>query len=534
MMGPDGTGPFAGVAGRTGAMTVRDRLWRPLAAVVVMMFVAGACGGGDDDDDGASGTTSPETGGSTETTAATPTEVDRTGRFSGLEEFCTAAAEPEAAAPEAVDDGITADEIVVTHIRVKLEELAGLGFAVDIGDPKDYAATFVGLVNDRCGGIHGRRLRLETVEVPALPGAGQDTSSVAQAACIEAAEDQHAAFAFSTSGFGDVGVPCLTQDHEVVFITSYTVSLEDLDAAESRAYSVALAGEQSLTYAARDLAAQGVLDGKTIGIVRPDGTPDAQIVERGLVEVLQDELGLDVKRVDTIGCGGTNVCDQGVATSVQGMIADGVDVLFPALNVVSLPGYIAEMSNQGVQPGDFTIYQTGYLAQSGDLVSGKVVEFGGQAAGNLYNGTTVIASAPTGEFRLEGYAPSEYSEMCNREYAENGNSDEEFVATDEATNTKYGAMVGVCSDIRMIARAIEAAGPNPSRADLAQAMEGLGAVDLGGRIPGSFGPGKYTAPNSLYTNIFHYPCPYETTAKSGACIVVEGEARDQPREPADG
>ena len=67
----------------------------------------------------------------------------------------------------------------------------------------------------------------------------------------------------------------------------------------------------------------------------------------------------------------------------------------------------------------------------------------------------------------------------------------------------------------MIARAIDAAGPNPTRDDLARAMEGLGAIDQGSRIPGSFGPGKYTAPNALYTMIFHYPCPQETTNTSG-------------------
>ena len=86
------------------------------------------------------------------------------------------------------------------------------------------------------------------------------------------------------------------------------------------------------------------------------------------------------------------------------------------------------------------------------------------------------------------------------EYAENGaKSEGEFDPTDEATATKLGALVGVCSDIRMIARAIDGAGANPSRASLAEAMENLGAVDQGGvGRYGSFAPGKYTAPNTLF------------------------------------
>ena len=482
-----------------------------------------------------SSSSSPKSTGTTASTSKptkVPTEIDRSGRFAGVDSFCEKAKTSDTAKPKAIDDGITATAVKISHIRVELEQLKGLGFAIDIGDANDQAATFARIINERCGGIHGRKLDISNIEVPALASQGQDTSSLAQAACIKAAEDQHAAFAFSTSGFGDVGVPCLTRTHKVVFRTSYTVTLEDMANAEGRLYSSGFAGEESLTYLARDLARSGKLKGKTIGVVRPDGTPDAQIVQRGLVDVLRNELHLNVKRVDTIGCGGTNICDQGIAPSVQGMIADGVDVLFPLLNVISLPKYLVEMVNQGVKPGEIAMYQSDYLAQSGDLVSGKVVEFGGDAAGKLYNGTTIIAGGATGAFRLPGFKPGAFSEMCNREYQENGNPDGPFSATDEATNTKYGALIGVCATIRVIARALDDAGPNPTRADLASAMQGLGAIDQGADSNfGSYGTGKFSAPNYLWTNVFHYPCPYKTTFKSKACIVVEGDARPAPRDP---
>jgi hypothetical protein len=86
----------------------------------------------------------------------------------------------------------------------------------------------------------------------------------------------------------------------------------------------------------------------------------------------------------------------------------------------------------------------------------------------------------------------------------------------------------MCSAVRNLARALEAAGPNPTRDDFARAWEGLGAIDP---EPGSYGPGKYSAPTTLYTMIFHYPCPYETTSASNSCIVVDGDARELPTEP---
>ena len=492
-----------------------------LVAVIAGASLVASCTSGDDDDEGGA-----SDGGEQGAAAEQPTEVDRSSRFAQEDTFCEPG-DPPAEAPEDVGPGITADAINITHIRETLEDLAGLGFAVDVGDQNDIVRTYVDLINERCGGINGRQLNLSTVEVPAIP---PDTSSAAQAACIQAAEDQEAVFAWSTSGFGDVGIPCLTQAHDVIFITSYTVSSEDLADGGSRLYSTGLSGEQQLTYMVRDLYKSGALDGKTIGVVRPDLVPDQDIVQRGLVDVLEDELGLDVARVDTIGCGGSNSCTDGVIPSVQGMIADGVDVLFPTLNVLSLPVYLEEMVTQGVQPGDITIYNSDYAAQSGDLISGKVVEFGGDAAGKLYDGTTFISAAATGSYRLDDFEPQPFAEMCNREYQENGNADVVYRPDDEATATRYGATAGVCSVVRTIARAVEAAGPNPSREDLAAAMEGLGAIDQYSRVPGSYGEGKHTAPNALYTTKYHYPCPDED-ATEPSCVIVEGEGRDQPVEP---
>ena len=137
--------------------------------VVVLAFAA--CGGGDDDDDAS---TPDSNDASTDQTAAAPSgdltalEVDRSSRFAGLDSFCEPATEEPTEAPEATDDGITEDSISVTQIRVTLEDLEGIGFAIPIGDPADQAEKFVGLINDRCGGINGRKIDLSIVEAPPL------------------------------------------------------------------------------------------------------------------------------------------------------------------------------------------------------------------------------------------------------------------------------------------------------------------------------------------------------------------------------
>jgi hypothetical protein len=490
---------------------------RIAGALLVAVLLAAGCSSGDDE-------AAPS--GNTSTTAGAPTgpdatTVDRSSRFAKADTFCEAATDAPTETPTATDDGITADSIAITHIRVTLEDLTDLGFSIPIGNPVDQAQRFVGLVNDRCGGINGRKLKLSLVEAPPLAPSGQDPASVAQAACIKATEDQDAVFAFSGSGWGGQGgASCVTGAHDTVYLTTYNISQEDLEGADNRLYSFTLSSADGLEYLARRLVEKGLLEGKTIGVVMPDGPGDPEIVEQGLLDTL-DELNVPVKRVDTIGCGGGNSCTVGVIESVRGMITDKVDVIFPLLNVISLPGYLAELVTQGVKPGQIQFYQSGFNAQSGDLVSSKVVTFGGPKAGALYNNTLIIANGATGAFRNPGFKPSEYGEMCNREYQAAGGP--KYSAVDPATNSAYGATVGMCTFIRTIARAVEAAGVNPTREDLAAAVEGLGALAVGDE-PATFGPGKYTAPTQLYEMKFHYPCPKDKFPFDGMCIITEGDA----------
>ena len=81
---------------------------------------------------------------------------DRTGRFTGLDAFCRPAGDPPDSEPVTMESGISAESIVVVQIDTRLHELAKIGFDVPVGEPGTMVATFVGLVNTMCGGIHGR------------------------------------------------------------------------------------------------------------------------------------------------------------------------------------------------------------------------------------------------------------------------------------------------------------------------------------------------------------------------------------------
>jgi ABC-type branched-subunit amino acid transport system substrate-binding protein len=492
-----------------------------LALLLTAVLIAAACGGSDggsEDDAGAD--TSPPTSGQS---SDAPLTIDRSGRFSKEDTFCGPAAAKDKEAPKATDPGITADEIVITHLRVTLEQLAGIGFAVDIGDTADQSETFVKIINERCGGIHGRKLKLNTIDFPALPN---DADVAAQRDCIRTAEDQKAVIAYSFTGAGGPLVGCLTGAHDVIFLTTYAITATDIEQSEGRLFSVSTAPSEMMRYAVEELAKD--LKGKRIGVVYQDTTGDPQIVQQGMLAALK-EKGLNVVRADVLGCNNQPRCTEGLIPSVQGMVADKVDVIFPLLNTITLPGYMAEMVTQGVKPKQFQFMNVGYFAQDGELVSGKIIEFGGKEAGELYDGAIIVSAGRAGAQRLPGYEPPAFSVMCNREYAENSAKvHTAYDYKDDLDSNRYGATSGTCTGIRLIARAIDAAGVNPTRKDIAKAMANLGAIDLSGRV-GSFTPEKTTGPVSMARVAFRYPCPTPVNNKGGNCMVPLTDYKPFPK-----
>jgi hypothetical protein len=305
-------------------------------------------------------------------------------------------------------------------------------------------------------------------------------------------------------------------------MTTYDLSATDFEESEGRLFSVSHSPTDILRYAALELGPD--LEGARIGIVHGDTDPDPQVAQEGLVQTLEDQ-GLEVVRVDTLGCPDGPPCTEGLIESAQGMLADEVDVMFPLLDTVTMPSYLAELVTQGAAPGDIQFYNTSFLAQDSELVTGKIIEFGGEDAGALYDGAVFISGAQSGQQREDTFEPDPFTQMCNEVYAENS-ADAQGVFDPQAGDDEarfYSSVAGHCAFVRMLARAIEAAGPNPTRADIAAALGNLGDVDLGEGAPGSFTPGKPTAPDAITRLVFHYPCQIETDTAMGHCVQSEGD-----------
>ncbi len=534
---------------------MKSRRTRMLLAALLAVFalLAVACGGeaSDDADTGATTTAGstdatdppeetdpPTTGDGTDTTVGTDggggdaatyddprggifadfqATIDRSHPFNGLDTFCDPH-EP-AADRQDTDRGITADTIEIHHVRQELENLVDIGFALDVGDPDEMFQFLVREINENCGGIRGRQLVLtESSFNPLDP----DVEAARLATCIEATEDNAAVIVMNSSGFGGTAALCMAEDGDTALISTTGFPSDFYPRGEGRLITMQPSDDVNLRDLVLKAEADGMLAGKTIGIVSADAVGNPEAIEDGLVAPLQ-ELGYDIAVQSVIGCGGGTSCSEGTQTSVTDMLDAGVDAMFVPLNVLSLPAYITEMVAQGFQPGEVQFFNSNFNSQAGDLVSSKVSAFGGEEVAALYNGAYLVDGAATGNFQLEGAVINPLNELCIETYAAQGGPQYDYFALDG--NTPQGMLATVCSQVRVMARALYDAGDNPTRADVFTALNNLGPVDTNNNLVATLTPGKYTAFDTLQSMTWSYPCAdgFAAFDDNGTCIIPNAD-----------
>ena len=447
---------------------------------------------------------------------------DRDHPFGSLDAFCV----PHGAPTEplrATDTGIGVDTITFVHMRTRIEEIVDLGFAAPVGDPTDMFDTFTRIVNERCGGVWGRRIDLRLVEVAALGLGGVDIDTLRNAACIEATEEHEAVILLNSTSFQGTAQLCVTEEHDAALIGHQALPAEYIQRGGGRLLTTATTLEANLRALANYLISTGALEGRRVGVVASNTPGEAEATEASLVATLQ-AAAVDVRVFDVLDCAGTSICIGGMADSVQRLAEERVDVLFPTVNAITLPAYITEMVTQGFAPGDVRFYNSDFNSHGSEIVAGLIVTFGGDAAGALYDGTVLLVHGDSGRYRLPDYpGATAFDELCMREYRENSPLGEDYDPRDPAETNKHGMVGLVCSVYRVALRALYDAGPNPSRADVFAALENLGPVDLVSMLPGSLAPGKWTMGDSLQPVTFRYPCPFEGLGTSANICMVPSD-----------
>ncbi len=433
--------------------------------------------------------------------------------FSSLDEFCQE--HPAAEGRTASMDGITEDTIEVGHLRSTLEELAAIGFGVEVGDVAEQFEFLVNALNE-CT-IRGRTLDLKTAESSPL---APDSVAELTGACLELTEDNNSVIVMNSTGFQGSAVFCVTEEHETPLITTQGLPAEFYERSQGRL----ITAFPSQITALRDLVTQadaaGLLEGKTIGLVTPDTPGIAE--EFATVEEVLNEFGYEVAVSDVIGCGGATSCTEGLQDSVANMKAAGVDALFPGLNILSLPGYISEMVTQGFAVGDVQFFNSSINSQNGDLVSSKVKAFGGDAAAEMYNGAFLSDSAYTGQNNTDGAVLPPFNELCLNTYNEQGGPLHDYFSTEDGSAA--GMVATICAQVRVMARVLYHAGDNPTPESILDAIANLGPADTNDMIP-AIVDGQAGMFRAVQETNWTWPCGFgedKAFDDQNTCIVPTG------------
>ena len=308
--------------------------WRDLAFVLVAVFalIAASCSSSEDAEE-------PQVAASAATTAPEPEPEpddepepepdDEPADEPEPEPDDEPAFEPEPTAaptpipvPEGSTVGITDDTIKVAILRSDSKALEDAGILPDTGDiPRNYEV-FAEQVNAR-GGAGGRNIEIVFHAYP--PGA---SATDQQAACIAATEDDQVAIVHFVGGVTAETVLCATEGYErIAYMLSGILPQEIYDRSNGRLFSQAMTTERLVSTWPTMLDAQGLLEGRTLGLMRGD-IGEHEVAADVLKAALAD-AGYELADEVALPCQGTS-CSQ-VDIGLERMQSSDVDTVFSLL-----------------------------------------------------------------------------------------------------------------------------------------------------------------------------------------------------------
>jgi hypothetical protein len=375
-----------------------------------------------------------------------------------------------------VTTGLTEDTIRIGFIGADFGPLAEAGLAPDLGDQEKIVQAVVDDINEG-GGIGGRQVeaRIRLVDGTAGVEAGQ-------AACLEMTQDFGAFVVVVAPAVTRDVVRCTAVTNETLTIAATGLDHDLFEEAEGRLFTAGSDTSMSTTrqYAgwAQIMHDEGVLEGRTIGVLTAEQSPEfVAAAEDGLVPTLED-LGYDVAAEVTLPCPELDTdCDQHEA-AVQQMKDAGVDLVFMGAANLAGPTFVQAAQNLDFAPQ--------WLA-NGNQVTDTVSQFF-ESVKPAWDGTigTSTVFALEDDLTDEAYDCNETIEAGSGEAYEPGSDAFGFAATN-------------CLLFRLLAEAGEEVEPGElDQAAMIGAIEGRGEVELNAGPPGTLSADKHDAGDHLF------------------------------------
>jgi ABC-type branched-subunit amino acid transport system substrate-binding protein len=376
--------------------------------------------------------------------------------------------------------GITDDTIRIGVIGADFGPLAEAGLAPELGDQPKILQSVIDQVNAD-GGIGGRQVEMRLTLVDGTAGA-----EAGQAACLEMTQDFGAFAVILTPAIGRDTARCTAVTNETLTLGATGFDDALYEEAEGRLFTAgsdtSMSTDRQAAGWARLLDAEGVLDGKTIGVVTAEQSPEfVAAAEDALIPTLE-ELGHEVPVNVTLPCPEGDVdCDQHEA-GVQQMKDAGVDFVFMGAANLTGPTFVQAAENLDFHP---------QWAANGNQVTDTVAQFFESVAGAWDGavGTSTVFALPE-DLTDEAHG-------CNETVTER--SGERY----EPGSDAFGFAAVTCLVVQLVDRAGDEVDPaDLDQASMIAAIEDLGEVPLNAGPPGTLSADKHDAGDYLFLSDF--------------------------------
>jgi ABC-type branched-subunit amino acid transport system substrate-binding protein len=376
--------------------------------------------------------------------------------------------------------GVTDGTIRISLIASDLSVLSEQNLAPEIGDAQVTLEAIAAAINER-GGVAGRRIEVVShviagAEAAINPDAGRQ-------ACREAAQDDKPFAIIVTAAITPETVECAAGYEDLITITMDSWPDSYYEEAEGRLFSLAthMSVGRRRVYRAWPavLDELGVLEGKTIGVVRIDRPEQAEAVEGGLVPGL-DALGYEVAAISVLPCpeGSEQTGCEQHDSAIQRLKDADVDFVFLTALTLSASATVEAAANLDFRPEWTTI---------GNNVTDTVAQFFVNAKDHYDGAWGIDTVFPE---------PSDAADECNETAVAGGA--EEF----ERGSDGWGYTAVTCLQLTTLVDAIEQAaesGPITQRR-VVEALESMESVEMAAGPPGSLGPGKHDAGDYVFVS----------------------------------
>jgi ABC-type branched-subunit amino acid transport system substrate-binding protein len=283
----------------------------------------------------------------------------------------------------------------------------------------------------------------------------------------------------------------VVEEHQTPLVmTEGGLSREFFQRAGGRLASLGMVGERMMLNLAAEFDGNGLLDGRTIGIVSSDLPNFVKPVEGVFVPELRrrGHKVADVARLSTWpGSQGQ------IPLAVQRMRAAGVDAV---INVEAFPNFtqfVQTAEGQGWRPRYFTAEYVGMTS-----------DFEVQAMPESFDGAVAMTSKSSADWRDN--VPEPAHDVACRETYERATGESIPRNNGDASNSEYSVTLQLCGITKVFTAAAQAAGPNLTRGSYVEAMQRLGPMEAAFYFGGAFGAGKTDLSDHVRLSRYVHSC----------------------------